>query len=132
MKKMFTVLVVMFIGLTLLMDTGCKNAKYDITGTWKVTYVLASTGTFEMGFTGNRTAGYTVWNNQISGEYDVAGDEVEFVLRVTVTADDTTKTIVYYFIGSFESAGRMSGTLKAYDLEDENSAINGTWFAEKL
>lgn len=132
MKKMFTVLVVMLLGLTVLMSTGCNRTKYDITGTWSISYVLTSAKTFEMGFTGTRTSGYTVWNNQISGEYSVVDKEVEFVLRITVSVDGTTKTIIYYFLGSFDSAESMSGTLKAYDLEDEGSAINGTWSAEKL
>lgn len=132
MKKKITVMVAMFIGLSLLMNTGCNKTKYDITGAWRVNYVLTSAATFEMGFTGSRTSGYTVWNNQISGEYNVAGQDMEFVLRITVSADDDTRTIIYYFLGSFDSSDRMSGTLKAYDLEDEDSAINGTWYAEKL
>lgn len=132
MKKWLTALVVMFIGFTLSISTGCNKTQYDITGAWNVSYVLASPGNFDMGFTGSRTTGYTIWDNQISGEYNVADKDVEFVLRITVSSDSTTKTVIYYFLGSFESKDRMSGTLKAYDPEVSGSEINGTWFAEKL
>jgi hypothetical protein len=132
MKKLLTVLTVMFIGLTISMNTGCKATKYDITGTWRVDYVLASPGNFEMGFAGSRTSGYTIWDNQAAGEYSVADKEVEFVLRIYITVDNTSKTVIYYFLGSFESKDRMSGTLKAYDPDVQGSEINGTWFAQKL
>lgn len=132
MKKWLTVLVVMFVGLTISMNNGCKATNYDIIGAWSVDYVLASAGNFDMAFSGSRTTGYTIWSNQVAGEYNVADKDVEFVLRISITVDNTSKTVIYFFTGSFESKDRMSGTLKAYDPEVQGSEINGTWFAEKM
>ncbi len=132
MKKWLIALAVMFIGLTAVMSTGCKGTKYDITGGWRVDYILAAPGNFEVAFSGSRTSGITIWDNQAAGEYNVADQDVEFVLRIYVIVGGTTKTIIYYFVGTFENKDRMSGTLRAYDPDVQGSEINGTWFAQKL
>jgi hypothetical protein len=132
MKKFLTVLVAVFIGLTLAITSGCKSAKYDITGAWRVDYILAAPGNFEVAFSGSLTSGVTIWDNQASGEYAVADQDVEFVLRIYINAGGTTRTVIYYFVGTFETKDRMSGTLKAYDPDVQGSEINGTWFAQKI
>jgi hypothetical protein len=132
MKKWLIVLAVMFIGLIASMNTGCKGAKYDITGAWRVDYILAAPGNFDVAFTGSLTSGYTIWDNQAAGEYTVADQDVEFVLRIYVTVSGTTRVVIYHFVGTFENKDRMSGTVKAYDPDVQGSEVNGTWLAQKM
>jgi len=132
MKKWLKVLVLTFIGLTLAMNSGCKGSKFDITGAWRVDYILTSAANFEIGFSGSRTSGITIWDNQAAGEYAVADQDVEFVLRINVTIGGTTRTVIYHFVGAFENKDRMSGTVRAYDPDVQGSEVNGTWSAQKM
>ncbi|HLP48421.1 MAG TPA: hypothetical protein VK469_20950 [Candidatus Kapabacteria bacterium] len=131
-KKWLKILAVTFIALFVSLSSGCQKNKYDITGIWRVDFVLGTAGYFEVGFEGNSTSGTVFWNNQIAGEYEVADKDLEFVLRITFLSDGNVKTFIYHFVGAFESDNRMNGTVNAYDPDVQGSQISGTWFAQKI
>lgn len=131
-KKWLKVLMVTFSVLIIAMNTGCQKSKYDISGTWRVDFVLGTADYFEVGFAGNSTTGSAFWNNQAAGEYSVVDKDLEFYLRISFNSDGVTKMFIYHFIGAFETDNRMSGTVRAYDPEVPGSEVSGTWFAQRI
>ena len=133
-KKWLAVVGVIFIMMTVSMNTGCTNTKYNITGEWRVDLTLGTAaGYFIVGFAGNSTSGIVIWDDQSAGEYSVASKDLEFVLRLNlITNEGNSKTLIYYFVGSFEDGSHMNGTVKVYDPEVAGSEVNGTWLAQKL
>jgi hypothetical protein len=134
MKPFLPVLVVILMGMTILVNTGCKAAKYNITGNWRVDFTLDSSGAFLVAFSGTRTEGIVIYENQAAGEYSVVDQDVEFVLRLTLFDEGTmtSETLIYYFTGSFSDKNHMTGSLSAYLVDVAGSEQNGTWNAEKL
>ncbi len=133
MKSFPVVLVVILMGMTILVNTGCKATKYNITGNWRVDFTLETSGAFLVAFSGTRTEGIVIWENQAAGEYSVIDQDVEFVLRVTLFDEGTmtTQTLIYYFTGTFSDKNHMSGNLSAYIVDVAGSEKTGSWNAEK-
>lgn len=115
------------------MNTGCSNAKYNITGEWRIDITLGTAGGyFDVAFAGSSTSGIVIWDDQSAGEYTVDNKDLEFVLRITAIYEGNSKTIIYHFKGSFVDGSHMSGTLKVYDPLVSGSEVNGTWLGQKL
>lgn len=133
-KPFLAVLVVILMGMTILVNTGCKATKFNITGNWRVDFALDTSGAFLVAFSGSKTDGLVIYNNQAAGEYSVIDQDVEFVLRVTLFDEGTvtTQTLVYFFTGTFGDKNHMTGNLSAYIAEVAGSEETGTWAAEKF
>lgn len=133
-KPFLAALVVIFMGMTILVNTGCKAAKYNITGNWRVDFTLETSGAFLVAFSGTRTDGIVIYDNQAAGEYSVIDQDVEFVVRITLLDESTmtTQTLIYYFVGTFSDKNHMSGNLSAYKVDVAGSEKNGPWSAEKF
>ncbi|MCP5104908.1 MAG: hypothetical protein GY950_16095 [bacterium] len=131
-KKIAAVLPVILIGLLLLVNTGCQKAEYNITGNWRVDFTLDGSGSFIVAFSGTKTIGSVIWENQQSGEYNVADKTVDFVLRLNLVVSGASQVIVYLFTGNFQDENSMGGNVTAYMPDIQGSEVNGTWTAQRL
>ena len=116
-----------------LVNSGCKQAEHNITGNWLINFSLDGTGNFLVAFSGTKTIGSVIWENQMSGEYTVADTQVDFVLRIYVNITNSTDTelIIYTFTGTFENGDRMSGTCTAGRYSAPDDIVSGTWSGDR-
>jgi hypothetical protein len=128
-RSLLTLFFVIGAGIVLISTTGCKQADYNITGNWLVDFTLDDTASFLVAFSGSKTSGAVIWENQMSGEYFVSNRQVDYVLRIYISASNGTALVVYNFTGSFEDKDHMSGTLTAYFYDTPNDTTSGTWTA---
>jgi hypothetical protein len=126
-----TLCMVIAAGILLIGNTGCNQADYNITGNWLVNFTLDNTGSFLVAFSGSKTLGSVIWENQMSGEYTVADRAVDFVLRIYISASNGTVLVIYKFTGTFEDKDNMSGTVSAYLYDTPNDITTGTWTAAR-
>ena len=128
-------IVVLGIVLSTMVVTtgGCKQAAFNITGNWLIDFTLDDSGSVLLAFSGTKTIGSVIWENQMSGEYNVSDRQVDFVLRiyVNITNTSTSELIVYNFTGSFEDGDHLSGTCSAYKYSTPDEVVTGTWSGQR-
>ncbi len=130
MKKTALTLLVTLMVIQCFVSVGCNSADQNITGNWKVDFQLGDdSGSFNIAFSGTKTAGLVIYNNLQSGEYSVYENEVEFVVRLNVVGNDGSILVVYAFSGSFQDGERMSGTMNVTST-GTSEVVSGTWSAE--
>ena len=130
--KIIAFLCLSIIGAMGMLNTGCSKADFNITGNWYLNFTLESAGAFQIAFSGSKTLGNVIFQNLPSGEYSVAGRDVEFVLRVELVVSGSVELLVYSFTGYFDDKNHMSGTVVAYMPDVVDSEVSGTWSAERL
>lgn len=133
MKVLSTVMFIIVLSAMVLTTGGCKQAEYNITGNWLINFTLDDSGAFLVAFSGTKTIGSVIWENQMSGEYTVADKQVDFVLRiyVNVSGSSATELFVYNFTGTFESEDRISGTCNASRYSNPSDMVSGTWSGDR-
>lgn len=131
LRILLTAVFVIGAGITLIGTGGCKQADYNITGNWLVNFTLDDTGSFLVAFSGSKTLGNVIWENQMSGEYSVSDRQVDYVLRIYISASNATVLVIYNFNGSFDDKDHMSGTVSAYLYDSPSDITTGTWTAQR-
>jgi len=101
------------------------KTNYDIVGTWSLTYIATSVGTFtyDTVFTGTKKSGTMTMAGSVSGVYTVDGKKVNCYV-----ADPHRK---WEFIGEFTSKTQMSGEFKYYYDNVLQPQWGGTFSATK-
>jgi len=113
MRKKLMILLVVTLFITMMFSTGCKK-KFDIQGTWKVTYKwtgFISLAPYTIIFTGSKTSG-TFIAGKDKGIYTVTGKKVTW-----------TFTLGTVYTGTSTGDNNMSGTMTS------NKGGTGTWTA---
>ncbi len=128
-KVLPAALFIIVLSTIVLTTGGCKQAEYNITGNWLIDFTLDQSGSFIVAFSGTKTIGSVVWENQMAGEYAVMDKQVDFVLRIyaTVTGGTSTELLLYTFSGTFDNEDRLSGTCTAGRYSDPDDVVSGTW-----
>lgn len=119
---------------TMVLTTGgCKQAAFNITGNWLINFTLDESGVVLVAFSGTKTVGSVIWENQMSGEYSVSDKQVDFVLRIYVNITNTSSSelFVYNFSGSFDDEDHLSGTCTAFKYSTPDEIVSGTWDAQR-
>jgi len=112
MRKKLMILLVVTLFITMMFSTGCKK-KFDIQGTWTLSYTWSNsgTGTTTITFTGSKESG-TFSSQKYIGTYTVDGK------NVTWTYTSGTK-----YTGTSTGDNNMIGTMISY------KGGSGTWTA---
>lgn len=125
MKKTIAMLAAVLVLAGLLLNTGCRKDRWDITGVWYFTITIYGESFDETyTFVGDDRTGEVIWQDVSLGTYSVSGDIVNFTLEYYDIDDDYTVEI---YRGSFDFDDQMSGsvtiTIEGYEPAD------GTWIA---
>ena len=133
LKALSAAAFIIVLSTMVLVNSGCKQAEYNITGNWLINFTLDDTGSFLVAFSGTKTIGSVIWENQMSGEYNVADTQVDFVLRiyVNITNSTTTELFIYTFTGTIENEDRMSGTCTAARYSTPDEVVSGIWTGDR-
>lgn len=133
LKALSAATLIIVLSTMVLVDSGCKQAEHNITGNWLINFTLDGSGSFLVAFSGSKTIGSVIWENQMSGQYNVADTQVDFILQIYVNITNSTETelFLYTFTGTFENEDRMSGTCTAARYSTPNDIVSGTWNADR-
>ncbi len=125
MKKATLIFVTVMMILSLLLISGCKSDKFNITGNWSVTTNISGQSFVEnYSFVGDERSGEVLYQNDSLGTYAVNGDQISFTLRYYDADDDFT---VEVYTGYFDDDHTMSGEF-TYSVEGYQT-LAGTWVA---
>lgn len=118
----------------LVFISGCSSADFNITGNWRITFTLEgeTPGNFNIALSGSKTTGVVVWQNQQSGSYNVAGKDVNIILRIYVSATGINRLFVYEFKGQFSDENSMNGTMVALIADVPGSDDKGVWSGKRM
>lgn len=125
MKKTIVILAAVLVLAGLLLNTGCRKDRLDITGVWYFTITIYGESFDETyTFVGDDRTGEVIWQDISLGTYSVSGDFVNFTLEYYDIDDDYT---VEVYRGSFDFDDQISGsvtiTIEGYE------PATGTWLA---
>lgn len=135
MKKFF-LLMLLFLGVTLIFSPGCKTTEegddctFNITGSWRLSFGFGSSSTFEQtaNFSGSQTSGttsgFSSWSD-MSGTYTVSNCTTVMFTFPRSNGD------LWTFNGTSSSASAMSGTFTWYD-SGLDMTSSGNWTATRL
>ncbi|MCU0284886.1 MAG: hypothetical protein MUF15_00680 [Acidobacteria bacterium] len=127
MKKIILLPAVILAAVILLVQGGCKDKAFNITGTWDILITIDGVDFNEIySFVGDRVSGDLYWEGQLLGFYTVSGDQVHFQLEYYDADDDYT---VEDFRGYIDTNDQMSGNV-TYTVEGYNP-VTGTWIAAR-
>ena len=125
------ILLVVTLFLTLMFSTGCKK-KFDITGTWTLTFNwfavsnsapvselssmkgAGAAGVGSITFIGDKKSGTFSTSDGYNGTYTVDGKSVSWLFNASVTR----------YVGTATDDNTMSGTMTS-------AYLNGTWSATR-
>jgi len=129
----FIIVLSIVLSTMVLTTGGCKQAAFNITGNWLINFTLDDSGAVLLAFSGTKTIGSVIWENQMSGEYNVADRQVDFVLRiyVNIVNSSASELIVYNFTGSFDDENHLSGTCTAFKYTTPDEVVSGTWNGQR-
>lgn len=134
LRSLLSAAVFIIVLSTMVLTTGgCKQAAFNITGNWLINFTLDESGVVLVAFSGSKTVGSVIWENQMSGEYNVSDKQVDFVLRIYVSTTNTSSSELYVFnfTGSFDDEDHLSGTCTAYKYSTPDEIVSGTWDGQR-
>lgn len=134
LRSLLSAAVFIIVLSTMVLTTGgCKQAAFNITGNWLINFTLDESGVVLVAFSGTKTVGSVIWENQMSGEYNVSDKQVDFVLRIYVSTTNTSSSELYVFnfTGSFDDEDHLSGTCTAYKYSTPDEIVSGTWDGQR-
>ena len=125
MKKTIVILAAVLVVAALLLNTGCRKHRINITGVWFFTITIYGESFDETyTFVGDHRTGEVIWQDVSLGTYSVSGDSVNFTLEYYDIDDDYT---VEVYRGFFDADDQMSGsvtiTIEGYE------PATGSWIA---
>ncbi len=125
MKKTIVILVAVLVVAALLLNTGCRKHRINITGVWFFTITIYGESFDETyTFVGDHRTGEVIWQDVSLGTYSVSGDSVYFTLEYYDIDDDYT---VEVYRGFFDADDQMSGSV-TITIEGYEPAA-GSWIA---
>jgi len=123
MKKSLLIIAIFLVLAGMLVNTGCKSNKLDLSGVWFIETILEG-NTFSESYTfaGDDRGGDVLFQGQVLGTYSASGDSISFTLEYFDQDDDYT---VEVYQGSMDTDDQMSGNF-TYSVEGF-ATLSGTF-----